>query len=629
MDRRKKFKGYIKPPRVTTENSFITVELASHKVPEFKEVKNKDWIYYGEDNKYPDYLLDLFNRSAIHKAIVSKKVSYIVGRGFSVDSLGLTTERKALIESFIKKINPNEDANEVLAKVATDYEVFRGLAINCVPSKAGDLKIAAVYHIPFHKLRVSKEGDKIFYSDDWTKSKQSSEATGLKEYLPYNSDTKSGLIYYKQYSPGAEYYPIPDYIGAIPHIEIDIEIGTFHLNNIKHSFTAGTVINFPSGEPTIEEQGKIEKKITSKFSGTDSKNKIMITFSDGKEKAPTIEHLTSSTMDKMYETLAQTAEQRIFTGHNVTSPMLFGVKTEGQLGGRTELREASELFQNTYATPIQDVHISIFNYILSENGFEKRLNIVKTEPIGFEFSEQTLVSALTKDELRERLGLPPLGVQQMKSHATHEDSEIDVFKSIGSPRSSFRIIHSKEVKFNDQKDAIISELSLYRRGFKEIVGVTNLDRSILDLISKNDKIDLNEISEALKEDLEVIVKRIGILREKKLISGEAGKSLEVSDQGKEIIEEEAPATEVIEIMYSYEVRDGVGPEVIDTTRDFCKKLIELDRLYSRQDIETISNRVGRDVWRSRGGFYHDPKTDVTTEYCRHIWKQNIVRRKNG
>ena len=80
----------------------------------------------------------------------------------------------------------------------------------------------------------------------------------------------------------------------------------------------------------------------------------------------------------------------------------------------------------------------------------------------------------------------------------------------------------------------------------------------------------------------------------------------------------------IEILYSYEVRPEFGPDkLIPGSRDFCRELITLDRLYTRQEINAISAEVGRDVWSYRGGWYHNPKTGVNTPSCRHTWMQNV------
>jgi hypothetical protein len=73
----------------------------------------------------------------------------------------------------------------------------------------------------------------------------------------------------------------------------------------------------------------------------------------------------------------------------------------------------------------------------------------------------------------------------------------------------------------------------------------------------------------------------------------------------------------ITVMYSYEWKEDVPVDQRDTeehsSRPFCKKLIELRRLYTRADIEKMSERFGYSVFDRCGG-----------DDCRHIWKSNIV-----
>ena len=37
------------------------VDLASYTTPEVKEQKNRDWVEYGADNNYFQYLIDRYN----------------------------------------------------------------------------------------------------------------------------------------------------------------------------------------------------------------------------------------------------------------------------------------------------------------------------------------------------------------------------------------------------------------------------------------------------------------------------------------------------------------------------------------------------------------------------------------
>jgi len=87
--------------------NFILVQFAEAKQPEYREKKKEGYMEYGEKNDYPLYLVELFNKSAKHNAIVRNKVHYICGNGWTGNeqfiekpnrSENLTTQRLELIK---------------------------------------------------------------------------------------------------------------------------------------------------------------------------------------------------------------------------------------------------------------------------------------------------------------------------------------------------------------------------------------------------------------------------------------------------------------------------------------------------------------------------------------------------
>jgi DNA-binding Lrp family transcriptional regulator len=609
--------------RVMTDQSVSVVRFENNKIPEFKEVRGKDWIQYGEKNDYPEYLLRLFNRSAKHNAIITGKVHYIKGNGFS-------WEPNTVINGFIENINQADSINDLLYKVATDLEIFNGFYLHIIPDNVG--RLLEINHVDFSKMRIHKDKNRFLYSNDWSKYRQSPEETGLKILEPFNKKTNSGIVFHKQYRPGNNVYPIPEYIGCIPYIETDYEISNYHVNNVKNGFVGGTMISFNNGQPTPEEQRKIEDKIKAKFTGTDKAGQLVLTFSDSKDTAPTINPLLPNGFDKQFDTLNKTVQEEIFTGHKVTSPMLFGIKEAGQLGGRDELREAFELFQNGYLNAKQTVITDVFNDIFEIAGKGRPLSIIPTEPISEGINQDAVIGVMTQDEIREKAGLPKLNkpvtpqVAAMRMQFAKDKDPIAVFKSFGKSKSEFQIVkHNAEI--TTKEEAFLGEVSYYRDAFKKpSIQLDSLSRSILDLISKDKLIEPKAIANLLKKDLNDVMNKLKELVKRGLVQGDAGKDLTVDPEAEKILEENPATTESLEVMYSYEERKNVPPAK-SGSREFCQHLMDLDKLYSREDIESISEIVGRDVWRDRGGWYHNPGTDKTTPYCRHVWSQVIVRKK--
>ena len=379
-----------------------------HKVPVMLENRSGKYITYGFANEYPYYLLDNYRRSSKHNAIVNGKVNYIMGGGWQAGE-DLTVEQQARFIKFFDGMSSTEDLNDITEKLVLDLELFNGFAVAVTWSKLGT--IAKMEHVPFEKIRVDKE-DKMFQVADWYNDDmmQLFPKVGDIEKIPaFDPENRLGkqLFYYRVYAAGVKHYPLPEYIGGNAWIEADVQVANFHNNNLRNNFWGGYLINFNNGIPTPEEQGDIERQIKRKFSGTDNAGRFVVTFNDDAAKAPTLEPLTPSDMDKQFEVLNKSIQQEIFIAHRVTNPSLFGVKTEGLLGGRTELVEAYELFKATYVNDRVRKVERMINYLGSFNGVEG-MELIPVEPITERLSEQALLQIMTQDELREKAGLQPL-----------------------------------------------------------------------------------------------------------------------------------------------------------------------------------------------------------------------------
>ena len=615
------------------------IKFENHKIPEFKEVKGKEWILYGEKNDYPDYLIGLYTRSAKHNAIVSGKVHYITGQGWSVKTDGLKTDRLATLEQWMAKPNPYESLDELTKKVVLDEEIFHGFALHIIYGKANG-KIAEIYHIPFNRLRTNKDETEYYYTANWKKYNPDKNED-WKVYQPFDPNKPKGeqILYYRSYSPKAtefDVYPKPEYIGAIPYIEIDYEIANFHLNNIKKGFWGSYLINLLNGVPPDEEhKSKIEKMFKDKFTGTDNAGGVILNFAEGKDRAAELIALQPSDLDKQFIQLNLAVQQEIFTAHKVTSPMLFGIKTEGQLGGRTELIESSELFQKIYVSHKQQIFERVFNTLAEMKGFDGRLYLERVEPISFRVSDDVIAANMTQDEIREQARLPPMPkpTPQPQAQATQFSAEDDsqlvqLFSELGKPSSDYVVLKSRKIFFHSDKEAVESELNLYKAQFADAlnVEVSTLEAKLLGILKKNPQTSVEEAAQALKEDSKKVLEAIENLQANDLLTQD-GAEWKITPEGEQAIRIEEPDTVEISIVYKYVVDPGLNqPAVIPTTREFCRKMIEMDKVYTRSEIEQISSRVNYSVWTRRGGFYTNPKTNTTTEYCRHIWQQQVVKK---
>ena len=158
------------------------------------------------------------------------------------------------------------------------------------------------------------------------------------------------------------------------------------------------------------------------------------------------------------------------------------------------------------------------------------------------------------------------------------------------------------------------------------------------MIAKDKRITPEVVASVLKEDIGVIRRIYGLLEEKgfiKVSEQKIGKGIDeniilertLTEPLSEIVEKIKPKTTEFLIRYSYEWKAGFSKSDIDTSRPFCKYLLNEDKMYTRSEIEQMSARLGYSVWDRRGGWYTKPNTNTHSPSCRHEWKSNIVTRK--
>jgi predicted transcriptional regulator len=624
---------------------FQRLNFHDNKLPVFKENKAKGFVTFGADNLYPDFLIELFNKSPKHNAIVSAKASYVAGIGTEV--FGSNTEEIAKAEAKLKNINAYETYEELKAKVAYDAELFNGFAVEVIWNKAKTAP-SEFYHIPFKDIRKGLEGDFV-YCADWTDSKAEKI-----HYQPYNPITReSKQIYYCQfYRPGQGEYPLPDYVGALKYIEVDTEISNYYLNSIKNGFTAQTHIQLFKGIPTPEEARATARRFKENYQGTDNAGGLIIQYNDPTEKESVINNLQPSDFDKQFDLLNKTVQQEIFVAHKVNSPMLFGVRVEGQLGGRSELIEAYEMFHHAYIEPRQQKIDDTFAYLL-EPIASVRLETINKPPIGLDYQALFTAGVITNEEARKELGLPlitdvkqsslndainalsPLVANNVLSNMTiNEKRQLANLPPIAggdalpsaSPVEAVALSKQNPFGWDDERDIkVFQQYGESADNFEpyKFEFVDAVETAILNVLKENKGLQVGDIVNITKLDAKVVADAIAKLAKAELIkSYEDG--LETTPKGVE--EVKRLQTEIV-VRYRYGLAAGIqGALVIDTTRDFCRQIAESNRVYSREDINAMSTQLGYDVWKRRGGWYHNPVLDVNTPQCRHIWVQQLLRR---
>ena len=378
----------------TSSSKVHVVNLSSYTTPVVKEVQGKDWVEYGEDNDYFQYLIDRYNGSPTNNAILNSLMDLTYGKGLdATDSARKPSEYAAMKGLFTK---------DCVKKVVSDYVMMGQCAIQVIYSKDHNT-IVKVEHIPVETLRAERcdedgEVKAYYYAKDWF-AVQSRKETPVR--IPAFGTSREGLevLYLKPYRAGFYYYSPVDYQGGLPYANLEEEIANYHINNIQNGLAPSMMINFNNGVPSEEERRQIEMQIANKFSGSSNSGKFILAFNDNKELAATIDPVQLSDAADQYQFLSAEATSKLMVAHRIVSPMLLGIKDSTGLGNNAdELKTASTLLDNIVIRPKQEVILDGFETILHYNDINLNLYFKTLQPLEFTEEIVTPMDAETREE---------------------------------------------------------------------------------------------------------------------------------------------------------------------------------------------------------------------------------------
>ncbi len=611
--------------------NLININLEYSTAPQIQEARGKNWIEYGTDdykNLYPNFIIDLYYNSGTHSAIINATAQMIAGQDITAKETD-TVELNAKLENFFKNANSKETLHEVIKKCAFDFKLQGGFALNVIYSKSG--QVAELYHVPVERLRVGLPNamgrvDKYYICADWSNIRRN-KPQEVAAFNPLDRTTPSQILYTGLYSPNMEMYYTPDYSSACNWALIDQKVSEYHLGNIERGFSGSYFINMNNGVPTAEERLQIERSIEKKFTGSGNAGKFVLSFSDSKDRAAEITPIDVSNADKQYLALQELLVQNIMTGHRVTSPMLLGVKTEGQLGGRDELMQAFEIYQNTVVKPYQEHILKTIEKILLVNDIKADLQIVQSSPIMTTFTVEDMRNVMTKEEIREKLGLEPLEQENLESEKLAKVGDIDGMPVYSTVEEA--LIKAKELGCEGFHEHELNGEKVYMPCAKHEDTKTRMseEKSELDKCLEEYGEDISDEWEVINEeeaqdeledfDFENDLNTNHI----KLTSTGSAYTNRKSGQD-QTTKQEKYQDHIYRVRYRY-----AGAKTGE--REFSNKMIKANKVYRKEDILAMGRRAVNPGWGKGGANTYSIWKYKGGGNCRHKWFRVILVQKGS
>lgn len=569
-----------------------SVNLASYVPKSYREGTQGDWVNYGDDNLYPQYLVDLYHASPTHNALCTTIAMMIFGEGFEPADLNA------------KLLAAQWDLDSELRKCAIDLKIQNGFALE-VNWSLDRTTIANISHLPFENVRSgfcdeNEVVDWYYYSRDWMDKRQ--EPTPIARFNP---DTKNEyptqILYMKPFSVGSYYYPKPDYIGAINYIELEKEISVFHINNIKNGLSPSFAIHFKNGIPSDEERRMIRRDIENQAAGAQNAGKFWMTFSDEPDRAPTIEPFALSDADKQYQFLSEETTAKIMIGHRVTNPQMFGVMVAGRLGGAgSELVESAAIFDEQVIQPYRMLLEETTKSLLNASGVPSTMagaEAVEEANVEQSYTGIQVTSALEiitlvqSGQLTEQQGIqllitmlqfPPEAAERLFNSVAATTAN-----PVTGPETSTLYAHAENVNLDGAVE------------YLETCGEEMGEDWIL--------IDEREVDYDREEAHDALWSFARALR-----NNPSAKSSQDND--------------IVRVRYAY------APTTLSDSksRDFCRRMIDSMKVYRKEDIVQAGRQAVNPGWGPEGAETYDIWLYKGGGSCRHFWmRQTYLKKDNG
>lgn len=639
------------------KDNIININLETTTSPQITEVRSKDYIEYGTEdwkNLYPQFLIDLYYSSSITAAIVNATSEMIAGENLIIsDEDDRDLEARIKLQNFMNRANGNENLHEIIKKLSFDFKLQGAFALNLVWSK-DRTEISEIYHVAVEKIRCARPDEfgktpGYYISSDWSNTR-----LHKPYFVPaFNTNDRTSanqIMYSGLYSPNMNSYYVPDYVSCNNWSLIDSRISEYHLNNISSGFSGSFMVNFSNGIPTREERIQIENSLTEKFCSESNAGKFVLTFSDDKTRTPEIQAISPADLDKQYLALQELLTSNILSGHRVTSKTLMGIDTANGFASNTdELINAANFYLNTVIMPFQDQLIKQLRKIFHVNNMDMPVEFIQLKPITVQFDSKTVREVMTRNEIREELGLEPL-----------DDSELDK-----EALSKVGMIDGKPV-FSTSKEAEAHASVIGCKGYHthEYEGKT-VYMACDEHSPKNELESFLASVEDIPKDWELIAEEVVDGEHQEFnyedeLNNKANEKVELTSTGRANPNARSSQdglnkskTAFYKVRYVY-AQDNFLKNKTGQERPFCKKMMEANKIYRKEDILKMgkivvndyyySDRQGRNIgWGPDGDLKYsiwladqhndccnNMKTNKLDLYkgggnCQHFWLRQIYK----
>jgi len=646
------------------DNNIVNVKLQEYTpVSSVERVDRGGWVSFGVNNLFPQYLRELSESSPVHGSLCISIGDMIAGKGITSN----TGQERV-------------DALDVYGQyyaASHDFKKYGGYFVEVIYSN--DRKtIAKLKHLPFEECRIAVEGEDeevigIYHSEDWANTrKKKNRPTFIPKFNPSMAVQEPSQVLWKFAYTSGQIYPNPDYWSAVNYIELERQIGMYHVNNIMNGLFPSFIISFFNGQIPPDQQWDMKRDWEKLLTGARNAGKFLMTFNERDTPKPDITSFPLSDADKQYQFLSEESTSKVMVAHRITTPLIFGIRTQSGFGSnKDEMAVGLEIFTNQVIEPAQRLIIKGFTEILSFEIPNIQLTVIPNTPLSFSVATEAapapapapVVKSLEKKKgcchqlaeesfeptkemaIEAELGLKwrdeygrggtEVGVARARDISNLRNLSLDTVKRMNSYFARHEV-DKQATGWNDGEDGfptagriawqlwggdagrdwaarILEQIQV------EMDAVSTVADELIALGEEPNKdwilIDAYEVDydtdDAENKELEVIAAH------------------ELASTGRATPNLKSEQDALIDGNYFITRYVYAGEFKHDNMREFCRKMLRANKLYRKEDIVAMKNKRVNPGWGPNGSDFYDCWLWKGGGHCKHWWQKTVWVNSKG
>ena len=296
--------------------------------------------------------------------------------------------------------------------------------------------------------------------------------------------------------------------------------------------------------------------------------------------------------------------------------------TNGFSSNTDELINAANFYLNTVVKPFQDQIVKQLRKIFQVNNMDMPVNFVQLKPITVQFDSKTLREVMTQDEIREELGLEPLGdeatiEQEVKFSKVGMIDGEPVFSTIEEAEA-----HAKTKGCKGYHEHELEGETVYMacEGHEEATELSKfIEEFGEDMPEEWEIVDEENVNDEHEDfDFEAEINNMVSKKLELASTGTARPNAKSSQDGTNKSD-----NDFYKVRYVYTKDTALSQE--GETREFCKLMSAAKKVYRKEDLLQLTNKPVNRGWGPKGAATYSIWLYKGGGNCHHYFSRIVYK----